>query len=152
MDVLASVTRPDEWDFPLFIHVLSALTLIGAVGLALTLLVSSWRAGSATTMRTAYRAIVWGAIPAWVVMRLSAEWIADKEGWNDLDEPPNWIDIGYMTAEPTLILLIIAGVIARVRSKRGDGASVGARIATGLVGLCLVAYLIALWAMTTKPG
>jgi hypothetical protein len=35
---------------------------------------------------------------------------------------------------------------------RGEAPSpTGARIVTGLVSLVLVAYLVAVWAMTTKP-
>ena len=39
------------------------------------------------------------------------------------------------------------------RAGRGDtaGPSVRARVATGLVSFALLAYLVAVWAMTTKP-
>ena len=33
-------------------------------------------------------------------MRVSAQWIADKEGYADLDDPPAWIDIGFIAGEP----------------------------------------------------
>ena len=140
--------RPDEWELPLFLHVLGALTLIGAVVLGL-LALTSVRRGGAPAWRTSYRAIVWVAIPAWFVMRLTAQWLLDKEGLEDAELA--WIDIGFMAAEPTFLLLIIATVIAWRRSKAADGPSVAARIATGLVGISLLAYLVALWAMTTKP-
>jgi hypothetical protein len=61
-----------------------------------------------------------------------------------------WVDLGFQIAEPTFLLLVIATVIAWRRTK-SDGPSVAGRIATGLVGFTLVAYRVALWAMTTKP-
>jgi hypothetical protein len=145
--ILAAI-RPDEWELPLFLHVLSALILIGAVTLALVALVEGWRSGSAQSSRLAFKSLLYAVIPAWIAMRLTAEWLLDKEGLNDADFA--WIDIGFMTAEPTFLLLVIATVIAWRRTK-SDGPSIAGRIATGLVGFTLVAYLVALWAMTTKP-
>ena len=145
-------TRPDEWDLPLFLHVLGALTLIGAVVLGLLALTSVWRGGT-DSWRLAYRAIVWVAIPAWFVMRLTAQWLLDEEGLEDAELA--WIDIGFQTAEPTLILLIIAGVISRVKKNQAEGGADpgwGGRVAVAFVAISLVAYLVALWAMTTKPS
>jgi hypothetical protein len=156
MSVLAveSFSRPDSWDLPLFVHVLGAMTLVGATMLAVTSLGAAWRSGSLPLTRLGFRALLWGVIPAWLVMRLSAEWIADEEGLEDADLA--WIDIGYMTAEPLFLLVIIATVHAGLAVRRagregGGGPSVGVRVATGLVGVALLAYLVAVWAMTTKP-
>jgi hypothetical protein len=148
LDTLA-IIRPDEWELPLFLHVLSALILIGAVTLSLLALAGGWRSGSAQSARLAFRSLLYAVIPAWIAMRLTAEWLLDKEGLNDNTDLA-WIDIGFMTAEPTFILLLIATVIAWRRTK-SDGPSIAGRIATGLIGFTLVAYLVALWAMTTKP-
>jgi len=142
--------RADEVNLPLFIHILSALTLIGAVSLALLVLAGNWRTGSAAGNRLAFRTLLYAAIPSWIVMRLTAQWLLDKQGLEDAELA--WIDIGFMSAEPTFLFLVIATVITGMRARRGaDAPSVGARIATGLVAVCLIAYLVALWAMTTKP-
>jgi hypothetical protein len=92
------------------------------------------------------------------VLRISAEWIADKEGWNDVpdDAIPAWIDIGYITSDVGALFLIvslIAGGIAVRRARRAGGETSGTatRIATVLVSLMLVGYLVAIWAMTTQP-
>jgi hypothetical protein len=153
MSVLA-IIRPDSWDLPLFVHILSAMALVGATTLAVASLAAAWRNGSLALTRLGYRALLLGVIPAWIVMRLSAEWIVDKEGLEDADLA--WIDIGFIVAEPILLLVIIATVLAGLamrRASRGDsaGPSVGARVATGLVSFALLAYLVAVWAMTTKP-
>jgi hypothetical protein len=152
--------RPDEWNLPLFVHVLGALTLIGATAFATTSLAAAWRGGSLAATRNGYRALLIGVIPAWIVMRVGAEWIADKEGYIDLDDPPAWIDIGFMTAEPVFLLVIIATVLAGLAVRRAgraggtdgtDTPSVGVRVAAGMTAFALAAYLVALWAMTTKP-
>jgi hypothetical protein len=155
-DVLAvTITRPDAWNFPLFVHLLGAFVLVGAVVLALASLAGAWTTGSAPMLRLAYRALSWVAIPAWVVMRLGAEWIADKEGLTGDNVDISWINIGYSIAEPTLLLLIIAATLARLGTKRSEAAAgTGAgfdKVATALVSVCLIAYLVAIWAMTTKP-
>jgi hypothetical protein len=152
-----AVIRPDEWNLPLFIHVLGALALTGATVFALTSLAAAWRGGSLVATRNGYRALLIGVIPAWIVMRVGAQWIADEEGYADLDEPPAWIDIGFITAEPVFLLVIIATVLAGLAVRRagradgGDAPSVGVRVAAGMTAFALAAYIVALWAMTSKP-
>jgi hypothetical protein len=149
-----SFSRPDSWDLPLFVHILSSMTLVGATTLAVASLAGAWKNGSLALTRLGYRALLLGVIPAWLAMRVSAQWIVDKEGLEDADLA--WIDIGFMAAEPVFLLVIIATVLSGVamrRAGRGDaaGPSVGVRVATGLVSFALLAYLVAVWAMTTKP-
>ena len=146
MTFLAAV-RPDEWNFPLFLHVLSAMVLFGAVVLAVVSVGGSSPAG----LRVGYRALLLGAIPAWIGMRLSAQWIASEE--NLLDEGvevPAWIDIGFITSEASFVVLIAATVCARTAARRGHGG--GLRTATVvLVSITIVAYVVAIWAMSAKP-
>jgi hypothetical protein len=153
MEPLA-VIRPDDWNFPLLLHVLGAMTLVGALVLATTSLAAAWNSGSAALTRLGYRALLWAALPAWVLNRVGAEWIADKEGLNT-DDAPNWVDIGYMVSDPGLLLLIAATVLSGIgarRASRGTGSAASLdRIATVLLGISVVAYLVAVWAMTTQP-
>jgi hypothetical protein len=153
VSVIEAAIRPDEWNLALFVHVLSAMVLIGALVLALTALVSTWRGGPVAMTRLGMRALLWVALPSWVVMRVSAQWILDEEGYGD--ESPNWIDIGFMTSEPTFLLLIVATVLTALGVRRASAAGEGAltrdRTATVLVAITLVAYVFAIWAMTTKP-
>jgi hypothetical protein len=149
---LAAV-RPDDWNFPLFLHVLSAMVLVGAVVLSLTALAGASRGGSVATVRLGYRSLLVVAIPAWIVMRLTAQWLLDKENLEDLEL--QWVDIGFVVTEPGLLLLLggtlLAGLAARAVG-RGEGPASGRiRAATILTALLLVAYLVAIWAMTTKP-
>jgi len=154
MSVLAAI-RPNEWELPLFIHVLGALTLIGAVVLTAAMLFTAWRDASVTNLRFAVRSLTLGVIPAWVVLRGSAEWIADKEGYSDLDDPPDWIDLGYMAGDIGFLLILLSTLLGwlALRKARADGSPSGTvRAAAILVSLLLVLNLVALWAMTTKPG
>jgi len=154
MSVLAAI-RPNEWELPLFIHVLGALALIGAVVLATAMLFTAWRDASTANLRLAVRTLTLGVIPAWVVLRGSAEWIADKEGWNDVDDPPDWIDIGYMAGDVGFLLILLSTLFGwlALRKARADGSPSGTvRAASILIAVLLVLNLVALWAMTTKPG
>jgi hypothetical protein len=154
MSALA-VIRPNEWELPLFVHVLGALALVGALTFATAMLFSAWRDRSAPNVRLALRSLTLGVLPAFLVLRVSAEWIADKEGYADLDQPPDWIDIGYIVADAGFLLILIPTLLAwaALRKARADtrpGATV--TVAAVLLTLALVANLVALWAMTTKPG
>ena len=111
---------------------------------------------AAAGLRLAYRSLLFAVIPSWIVMRLAAQWIASKEGLDDLDEPPAWIDIGFMTSEPTLLLLIVGDGVrrgSRAQSARGRRArlrrSEQDRARAGVHHPA--AYVLALWAMSTKP-
>jgi hypothetical protein len=154
MDPLAAV-RPDEWNFPLLIHVLGAMTLVGVLVLATASLAAAWNSGSGPLTRLGFRALLWAGLPAWILSRVGAEWVADKEGLTG-DEVPNWIDIGYMVSDPGLLLLIAATVLTGIgarRASRGIGSAVTLdRVAAVLLAISVVAYLIAVWAMTTQPS
>ena len=52
-----------------------------------------------------------------------------------------------------LVVALVIGGIAVRRINRGEGGapSTTARIAIGLVSVFLIACLVAVWAMTTKP-
>ncbi len=148
---LTAALRPDEWNLPLFLHILGAFTLIGAVSLSATSLAGAWRSGSQEMTRLGFRALLWAAIPSWIVMRLSAQWIADKQGLEDSDAA--WINIGFIAAEPTFLLLVIATVCTGIGARRvaGEGGRGLDRVSMVFVSIALVAYLVAIWAMTTKP-
>jgi hypothetical protein len=153
MDPLAAI-RPDDWNLPLLLHVLGAMTLVGALVLATASLAATWRDGSHVLTRLGFRALLWAALPAWIVFRASAEWVADEEMIPD-DDPPSWVDVGYMVSDTGFLLLVVATVLTGIgarRAGRGTGSAVGVdRVAAVLLAISVVAYLVAVWAMTTKP-
>jgi hypothetical protein len=141
--VLAAI-RPDEWNFPLFLHVLGAMVLVGALVLALA-------AAASENHRLALRTLLFAAIPSWIAMRVAAQWVYSEEKLDELDPEPAWVGIGFATSESTLLLIIAAAVCSWRATRRERGG--GLRTATlALIGIVLVAYLVAIWAMTTKPS
>jgi hypothetical protein len=157
MSALASI-RPDSWNLPLFLHVLGAMVAVGGLVIALVYLGGAWKNRSSTLFRAAYRALIWGALPGFVVMRGAAQWIFAKEGLEDLDPEPAWIGIGFIAGDAGFVLLLVATITAGIGSRRaleaGDAgeSSTGIRVASVLIALLLVAYLVTIWAMTTKPS
>ena len=159
--VLAAI-RPDDWNLPLFLHLLGAMVMVGALVTACFYLFSARRTGTAELVRTGFRTLLWVAFPAYLVMRVAAEWIADKEGINDLDSPPDWVDIGYITGDFGGLLIIISTIVTGVavrrmtRAREGAGGpetvGTGTTVAAWLTGFVIVAYTVAIWAMATKPG
>jgi hypothetical protein len=142
MSILAAI-RPDDWNLALFVHILGAMLLVGALVLVLTAL-------AARDLRLGYRSLLLGVVPGWIVMRGAAEWIAEKEKVNDIDPTPQWVDIGYSVADPMLLFIIIATVCAGLAARRQStgGLRTAAMV---LVALMVVASFVAIWAMTTKP-
>ena len=155
---LLAVIRPHSWDFPLFLHVLGAMVMVGGFVLAITSLGSSVRNGQVS--RLAFRALVYGALPGFIVMRVAAQWIYSKEFPTPAHGPapkdPAWVATGFIVADPTLLFLLIAMLLTGLglRRARRDGGGGGGlfRAATVLIALVLVADLVAIWAMTTKPA
>jgi hypothetical protein len=154
LTTIGSVTRPDGWDLPLFVHILGAMVLVGGLTLSAISLIAAWRSGSAALTKLGFMSLFYGALPGYIVMRGGAQWIAHQEHLEDSDV--SWIGIGFGVSDLGFLLLIISliiGGIAVRRINRGEGGAptVSARIATGLVSLFLLASLVAVWAMTTKP-
>jgi len=147
---LAAV-RPDAWDLPLFLHILGAMTLVGGLALAATALAAAGRDGEAAAARLGYRALLLAALPGWIAMRVTAQWLLDEQGLEGSEVA--WIEIGFITSEPLLLFLVGALVLSGMAARR-DPARVRrlARVAAVLVGVLLVAYVVAVWAMTTKPA
>lgn len=148
-----AAVRPDSWNFPLLLHVLGAMVLVALLAVAAVVLSAALRSDDrATALRLAFRTLLIGAIPAYLVMRVGAEWVASKENLEDADFA--WINIGYSVADGGLLVLIVMTVLAGLasrRAKRGDAPSGLVRWANGLALLLIVAYAVALWAMTSKP-
>lgn len=143
MSVLAAI-RPDDWNIALFVHIIGAMALVGALALVLVALAER-------DLRLGYRSLLLGVVPGWIVMRGGAEWIAEKEKVNDLDPAPSWVDIGYAVSDPMLLFIIVATVCAGVgvRRQQTGGALRGTTLV--LTTILLVAAFVAVWAMSTKP-
>ncbi|HEV3480376.1 MAG TPA: hypothetical protein VG144_13140 [Gaiellaceae bacterium] len=154
MTVLATI-RPDDWNFPLLVHLLGAMLLVGGLLAAVTALLLGWRRDAAPYSRLGFWSLLLIAFPAWWMMRIGGQWIYSKEGFEERDEEPAWIGIGFITAELGGLLLLIAIILTGIgmrRVRRPDvEKSVLVQIGGVLATLVLLAYTLAMWAMTAKP-
>ena len=69
--------RPDSWNFPLLLHVLGAMVLVG--GLLTGAAALALARGEARLLRLGYWSLLAVALPGYVAMRIGAEWIFSKE-------------------------------------------------------------------------
>lgn len=150
---MIAAVRPDSSHLPLLIHVAGAMLLVGTLVSVAALLLASRRGDGAPLTRLAFRVLLFAGIPSYLLMRVGAELVASEE---NVDEDSAWIGIGYITSDLGLLLIIITTVFAGVGSRRlarADGGGTGSTAAAAwLTVFVLVAYLIAIWAMTTKPA
>jgi hypothetical protein len=144
-----AILRPDSWHLPLLVHVAGAIALVAALVVVLALAAHGLRRGddAAALARPVLRTLLIGVLPAYVVMRVGAEWVASEEAVGD---DAAWIGIGYIVSDAGLLLILIATGLAWRASRRGQGGA--SRAVAVLSAVLIVAYVIAVWAMTTKPA
>ena len=151
MSVLA-IIRPSSWEFPLFLHVLGAMILVG--GLLASASSLGFARGEVRYLRLGYWSLLAVSLPGWVLMRVGGEWIASREGWTDKGvDDPTWLGIGFLLADLggliLLVSLIIGGIgVYRLRQGKGAGLLKGTLV---LSLVLLAAYVVAVWAMSGKP-
>jgi hypothetical protein len=152
MTSLLAVSRPTEWNFPLFVHVLGAMILVG--GLLAGASIITYARGDVRSLRLGYWSLLAVAFPGYIVMRIGAQWIYSKEGWEDLPEDPTWIGIGFMVADVGALLTLIALILGGIGVRRlGKGGGTGLLKAAMIIAwIVLAAALVAVWAMSGKPS
>jgi hypothetical protein len=151
MSVVAAI-RPDDWNFPLFVHVLGAMILVGGLAAGGGALAAG---RGARFLRLGYWSLLLVALPGWIVMRIGGQWIASKEGLDDLpdDVVPTWLELGFVIADLGGVLLLVSLVVGGIGVYRlRSGKSAGLVTASLVLALVLLAaYLVAAWAMAGKP-
>jgi hypothetical protein len=148
---MVATLRPDAWNLPLLVHVAGAMLMVGALVVVVASMGGALRRGDGTgaLTRLAYRTLLIGVLPSFILMRVGAEWIAAEE---DVPDDAGWIGMGYAISDGGLLLTIIASVVAWRATKRGpDGPGGVGRAALVLAAVLLVAYAFAIWGMTAKP-
>ena len=152
---MLALIRPDDWNLPLFFHVAGAMALVGALIVSLYALRIARAQGTQPAAQFAFRTLVRGVLPSYIVMRVFAQIVESKEDQLTGDEA--WLGIGYAATDAGLLLLIVAlvtsGLAAR-KAKAGESVagSGGLRAAGVMAGILLTVYVVAIWAMTTKPS
>jgi hypothetical protein len=161
MSVLAAI-RADSINLPLFVHVFGAMLLTGALfTVAITTLMSRRADGDAVGLqRLGLKTVVIAVFPAYLLMRIGAQWTESEENLPDEVEDQAWIGIGYIAADLGALLIIVSIILSaiglrRMRAGTAEGAATGGRSQARAVAiisvLLLVAYVVAIWAMSTKP-
>ena len=146
--------RPSDWETPLFFHVLGAMVLVGGLFVVALALTAAWRTSdegnAATLTRFGYRTLLYVVLPAFVVMRIGAQWTLDE---SPFDDDASWVGIGFLISDLGGIGLLVSLILAGLGLRRSNGAppTIPVRIVTIVTLVLLAAYLIAIWAMTTKP-
>jgi hypothetical protein len=138
--------------WPLFLHILGAMVLVGAAATgAVAALASASSEQGGRLRRIAFRSFLLVALPAYIVMRVGAEWIYDKE-YGDLvpEYEPTWIGIGYITAEGGGVLLVVTLLLSGFSVRTGRPGH--ARAAGILAAIATIGWLVAVWAMGGKPS
>jgi hypothetical protein len=149
---MVATIRPDSWNLALFVHVAGAMLLVGALVVVVATMAGALRRGDGVEVLTglAFRSLLIGVLPAYIVMRAGAEWIGSKE---DVPDDADWIGIGYSVADGGLLLTIIAAVVAWRAARRGAAGPGGlGRAVLVLAAVLIVAYAVAIWAMAAQPG
>ena len=153
MSVLAAI-RPDSVNFPLFLHVFGAMLLVGTLfAVALATLLGRGRPDDAVGLtRFSLKTLLIGVLPAYILMRIGAQWTESKENFPD-DFDPTWLGVGYITADAGALLILISVILSALGLRKlRDGSGVGFGRAVGVICiLLLAAYIVAVWAMTAKP-
>ena len=146
-----AVVRPDDWNFPLFLHVLGAMVLVGATLTAASAL--TFARGDAAILRLGYWTLLAVGLPSYVLMWAAAHWIYSKEGLDDSPVDSAWTTIGFIVAEGGAALFVAALITGGIGVRRlPAGGGQGLLKATLVLSVVLLAALIvAAWAMAGKP-
>jgi hypothetical protein len=153
MSTLGAI-RPDDWNLALFVHVLGAMILVG--GLLSSASALAFARGDARLLRLGFWTLLALSLPGWILMRIGAQWIAVKEGWDDVaDEAiPGWLETGAIIADLGGLLLLVSLIVGGIgvfRMQEGKGSGL-LKVTLVLSLVLLAAYVVAVWAMTGKPG
>ena len=145
---MIAMLRPHAWDFPLFLHVFGAMVLFGATLATVALAFAGPRVP--VLARSTFWVLLGAALPAWLVMRVGAQWIYSKEHHQVFEKDPTWIGVGFGVADAGLLILLIATGLAFwwQRSKK----PLLGRLVSGLALLYFVLLVIAWLAMSGKWG
>lgn len=153
---MLGAVRPHSWDLAVFVHVLGAMILMGGLVTAAGAGLIGWRDSTGGLRRLSALTLFAVALPGWLIMRLGAEWVYSKEGWDKVPDKlqPTWLGIGYITADAGGIILLVALILGGIgvrRARSGGGAGL-LKASTVLAAVLIAVYVVSVWAMGGKPS
>lgn len=162
--------RPDSWNLPLLIHVAGAMILVGGV-LGATAALGLAR-GDERKLKLGYYSLLFVALPGLVLTKLGATALWSKYSAHGFigaafphSDDPRWIQIGGTALDGGGGLVVLALILGWFGLRRLDGKTdvvaklpiVGKwsgatylKVTTIISIALLVAYVVAIWAMSTK--
>ena len=143
---MLALVRPDSFNFPLFLHVLGATTVTGGTAAVFVGAVSSRR--WPWLRLVVARALILAVFPAWLLMRLAGAW---EDSRSPIGDDSTWLGIGYIVGDAGFVLLIVAMILGAVSVRRPERRWPIQAVAV-ITGVYFVALLVAMFAMTGKPG
>lgn len=153
--MLAAI-RPDEQSFALLLHLVGAVVVFGALLASATSILLA--RGDTRLLRLGYFSLLLVGLPGLILMRAAGQWLYNLQKWDELPDQfdqPAWLGIGFVVADWGGLLFLISlalGGIGIYRLRQGKNAT-GLLNVTMLISLVLiVAYVVAVWAMTGKPN
>lgn len=156
MPELLAAIRTDEQSFALLLHLVGATVVFGALLASATSLVLA--RGETRLLRLGYFSLLLVGLPGLILMRLAGEWLYRLQNWDDLPDQidePVWLGIGFVVADWGGLLFLLAlalggvGIYRLRRGKRGTGLL---KVTMVIALVLIVAYVVAVWAMTGKPN
>jgi hypothetical protein len=154
--MLAAI-RPDIQSFALLLHLVGATVVFGALLASATSLVLA--RGDTRLLRLGYFSLLLVGLPGLILLRLAGQWLYQLQKWNDLPSQfarPTWLDIGFIVADWGGILFLVAlalGGLGVYRVREGkDGGTLLLRSTMVISFVLILAYVVAVWAMTGKPS
>ena len=137
----------------LFLHVLGATVLFGAVVVFVMLAAAGRRQDDAVPFaRHAFRIWMFLVVPAYIVTRVGAQWILSLEN-NDIPklDDKGWVSAGFLVTDIGIVILLALGITAWRGARKPEAR--GARTASlVLASVYLAALAVAWFAMSAKPG
>ena len=154
-DLLAAI-RPDDQSFALLLHLVGATVVFGALLASATSLALA--RGETRLLRLGYFSLLLVGLPGLILMRLAGEWLYRLQNWDDLPaqiDEPGWLKIGFAVADWGGLLFLAAlalGGVGVYRLRNGKGGAGLLKLTMVISLVLIVAYVIAVWAMTGKPN
>jgi len=127
------------------------MVLVG--GLVAGVSVLAFARGETSVLRLGYSSLLAVSLPGFVLMRIGAEWIYSKEGWDELSDDPGWLGTGRVIADAGGVILLVALIVGAFGVRRLHAGKGHGLLKTTLVlsVVLLGAYVVAVWAMAGKP-
>ena len=156
MPELLAAIRPDDQSFALLLHLVGATVAFGGLLASATSLVLA--RGEVRLLRLGYFSLLLVALPGLILLRLAGQWLYQLQNWDQLPaqfDEPTWLGIGFLVADLGGILLLLAlalGGIGIYRLGQGKGGTLFLKATMVIALVLVVAYAVAVWAMTGKPN